>query len=399
IADTSTLEKGIQGGSDLTTIYDQMCQRIIDSLKKQELEKLKPKQPPKRKFESPQMEVIITPITYPIRDAERVCQNLNAQEPEIRTWDDHARISTAAAKKGIYIIKAGVKYDQATKTYLWKSDGFPVDRYTPFTEFWYGGDYIGKWHKANDWAQDQWVRGMAHNFFVSYHDPQANFRIRMSDNNVHNHHDYIVCERKTPEDLKANTVEDHMLFQLMGHNCERDRESIVKLMAYTVHEARVVTNLNISLTGNTPDYKAFFPQVKEYEQSQKVVHDRARRSTNENSDSQITNEDIKTDSQISNANSDPKITTNTADKDSTIDYDSLDNPYYISNEDYDFEEILRLIDEEINNKTLSQDPLERQRRLAPAMLAIGGTIAAVTAANIATSASTGAAPLSWIGQA
>ena len=90
VAETSKLEQGVQAGSDLAVIYNNLCTRVLESVRKSKLSK----EESKKEEEKPKIETIISPLKYPISQGERVCKNLNAALPEIRNWEDHARILT-----------------------------------------------------------------------------------------------------------------------------------------------------------------------------------------------------------------------------------------------------------------------------------------------------------------
>jgi hypothetical protein len=84
VADTSKLELGITSGSDLAVIYHNLYTRVLHSIKvaKEEEDTRKTKKeapPPIHKTE-----LIVSAIKYTIKEADRVCKNLQARLPEIR---------------------------------------------------------------------------------------------------------------------------------------------------------------------------------------------------------------------------------------------------------------------------------------------------------------------------
>ena len=53
-------------------------------------------------------------------------------------------------------------------------------------------------------------------------------------------------------------------------------------MTYAINEARTITNLNLNITDRTPDYKTFFPDMEELEETFNLVTPKRRTRTASN---------------------------------------------------------------------------------------------------------------------
>ncbi len=111
VTETSKLEIGITSGSDLAVIYNNLCTRVIHSIKVAKEEKTR-----NTKKEAPppihKTELVVSAIKYTIKEADRVCKNLQARLPEIRNWNDHGRVLQLMQEKNIWYIKAGIEYQE-----------------------------------------------------------------------------------------------------------------------------------------------------------------------------------------------------------------------------------------------------------------------------------------------
>jgi hypothetical protein len=92
---------------------------------------------------------------------------------------------------------------------------------------------------------------MAPKYFLAYLTKVDNHRtetmqIKMVTANEMNIKTYIICERQIVTN-KLSNLQDHILYQLTGHNCKRDRESAINIMSVTLTEAADVTNLRINV--------------------------------------------------------------------------------------------------------------------------------------------------------
>ena len=261
-ADTKKLEEGIQAGSDLLVIYNNICNRVINSVRKAKEEQ--PKTPDMNK-----MEFIISPVKYPIGEAGRVCKNMAARLPEVKTWDDQARLLTIMEANDIWYAKAGIYYKTELAKYFYITSELPADKQTIFTTISYGGDYPGGKWEAN-WHNDETVKKMAAKYFLAYKRWKG-ISVRMVDSKERENIEYIVCQKFPPENIHVNDIKNNVLYQVTAHNCARDMDSVMQHMTYTINEARTITNLNLNITESAPDYKTFFPDMGELEETFNLV--------------------------------------------------------------------------------------------------------------------------------
>ena len=282
VAETAKLEEGVQAGADLVVTYINVCNRVLDSVKKA---KEKPVEKTDKKI---QIDNIVSPIKFQIKEANRICKNMNARLPEIKTWDDHARILTLMQKLDIHSIKAGIMYQQDIKLFSYISDNSPAHIQSIFPKISYGGDWPGGEHEAD--YQNSWLDGQAARYFLIYQRPRNNentVRLRLVDNIEREYIDYIICERVHVPEISKFDIESNMLYQVIAHNCARDMRAVVQHMNYAVTEATLVTNLNITVQHRKPDYKAFFPDMSEIEKTFSLLNPQRRtRSVNDSGELQ-----------------------------------------------------------------------------------------------------------------
>ena len=160
VADTSKLELGITSGSDLAVIYHNLCTRVIHSIKvakEEEASKTKKKEAPPPIHKT---ELIVSAIKYTIKEADRVCKNLQARLPEIRNWNDHGRVLQLMQERNIWDIKAGIEYEANLNQFSYMTDKTPADVGSVFARINYGGDWTDGDHDAN-WHHDHYMRNQA----------------------------------------------------------------------------------------------------------------------------------------------------------------------------------------------------------------------------------------------
>ena len=256
VAETSTLQLGVTSAADFLSKYYQLCSTITTSRNSA--------QEHKEINRNVTIETIVTPVKFLIRDSQRVCKNLQAREPEVRNFEDYTRILKTAQQHSVTIIKAGIFFDGPTNSFRYQSDHQPVEKDTPFTKLYYGGDYPEKDYDTQDWLNDHYIHKMAPRYFLAYQDPVTNFRLRMADKNVMNHYDYVICDKLIQPDHDLDSgLKNNILYKMTAHNCDRELQSIVQTLAFVISEARVITNLNVS-SSDLPDNRDLFPKISKF---------------------------------------------------------------------------------------------------------------------------------------
>ena len=414
IAETSKLEEGIRSGSDLAMIYNNLCTRVINSVRKA---KENTKERPSDNL--PKIDTIVSPIKYPIKEADRVCKNMNAKCPEIRNWSDHARLLTIMQNKNILDIKAGIKYHADLNHFKFISDDEPAEHKSVFANINYGGDWPNHESEAN-WHTDEWMKGQASKYFLSYQRRKEKFVLRLVSAVERNRIDYIVCERYHIPDISKDDIKHNMLYQIIAHNCARDMDAIMQQMAYSVNEARAITNLNLTIPHNNPDYKQFFPDMSEFETTFNLLqNDKHRRSLDETtSTEQISSHETSYNETSFNENSfnensfnenssnENNIKVNNRTKRSIFPffYMPLAAQHIFNNITTRYSKRQHFCKHqschEYSKIHLGEDhqQLQRHKRAFPLIPIAIGLTAGTAAANVISSAVSGDAPLSWFGQ-
>ena len=430
VADTSVLETATQTSSDLTTIYSVMCQGVQSELRRAISEVLWKKSTRKKpEHLKEKWDTIMTPIKYPLKEAERVCKNLNAQQPEIHTWDDYTRIMNLALKHDIQLIKAGIEYQPSTQTFRYKSNAEQVANSKVFPKLRYGGEWPTYDHEAA-YNESKWVLPMAHKYFLAYKNPGKNFHVRMVSTEEMNVDTYIICERAIEDEKRINGLQDNMLFQMIAHNCKRDREAAINIMALTIAEARSITNLKITVNNTEPNYAKFFPKMSEFEDISDIFNYKEPNDFEENKREKrsiskpqlpfyagwppiayalpnllLQNLTVNnTTEEMSRDKSNEEIDKKSRTEETDMNNMSTDNQFRTdggnninnvtdnnNNDDYEFEQ-------NFSNKseTNSDQPISRQKRV-PLIPVVATILGSIMGANVISSASSGEAPLSWFG--
>jgi hypothetical protein len=82
--------------------------------------------------------LIVSAIKYTIKEADRVCKNLQARLPEIRNWNDHGRVLQLMQEKNIWDIKAGIEYQENLNQFSFVTDNTAADVKSVFVKINYG---------------------------------------------------------------------------------------------------------------------------------------------------------------------------------------------------------------------------------------------------------------------
>ena len=403
VADTSVLETATQTSSDLTTIYSVMCQGVQAELKRAREDQIWIKTTGIAKPEQLQhkWEIFITPIKYPLKEAERICTTLNARQPEIHTVDDYTRIQNIALKNNIQYIKAGIDFQQSTRTYRFKSTGEPAKNSAVFSKLRYGGEWPNHDHEA-DFDEPRWVLPLAPKFFLAYKNPGKNFHVRMVTHGEMYSENLIICEREV-EERKINTLQDNMLFQMIAHNCRRDREAAINIMAATIAEARAVTNLRIVVNDTEPNYQKFFPKMTEFQDIENVFNNnkekenvRERRSHSQIIDqSSVENRQNESLTSEENESSEEKETVKNGSEETQLEEkQTVSNGSIIINDPNNINGNNTYTEEIIQKGTMQNHA--RSKRFAW-MPVLAGVTTLIAGANVISSSTNGDAPLSWFG--
>ena len=268
--DTFALEQSAQATRDFTTLYHTLCHTIT-----QHLTPFDHYHSQMANQNEEQDEIIFSPVKYFIREGRQVCKNMGARLPELRTENSTNRFRFAAIQKKITKFSAGIHFDQATKKYRYDSDSTPANYNeggSPFKKLQYGGFYTGKTFEG-EWEWDSYLVAQGPNWFVLYNHPAWDMKIRLADQNDHEHKDFIMCIKPLEQSFEKETKENNLFLQLADHACKRDKGALIAATQYILTEIEMITNLNITIKSYEPKMEDFFPTIMTEES------DRAKRST------------------------------------------------------------------------------------------------------------------------
>ena len=195
-----------------------------------------------------------------------------ARLPEVKTWDDQARLLTIMEANDIWYARAGITYKNELQKYLYITSVLPADKQTIFPTISYGGDWIeGKWDSK--WHNDDAVKKMAAKYFLTYKRWKG-ISVRMVDNKERENIEFIVCQKFPPKNSHQRHQEQGPLSSHRPQLCQRHMQHAtcnMQHMTYAINKARTITNLNLNIMDRTPDNRTFFPDMEELEDTFNLV--------------------------------------------------------------------------------------------------------------------------------
>ena len=254
VVDTTALFNIAQRLKDCTTLYTTFCTQAEEFTLRLSNTAHNTQQPLEQYF--------ITPLKYPLNEAEGVCKRLNSHLVEVRDIKSYNLVRSFASENNITRIAAGVKYDTQNNVFIFMSDGKNAKLNTPFHSLQYGGSYLGKNHEATEWEKDKYAPIEAKQFPIIYRYPKNNFVIRIADSGDRTYPEHIMCERVLNSNPINYTQESNMMSQLAVHACKRDVTSVVSNTVFTLTEITQITTLNFTAKEQEPDWQSFFPKFE-----------------------------------------------------------------------------------------------------------------------------------------
>ena len=373
VVDTSILEKSAQTTRDFTTLYHTLCRSINNHVTPFD-------KTSKQKANKATDEIIFSPVKYHIKEGKQVCKNMGAKLPEIRNEATLNKFRFAAISKKIVKFPAGIYFDTTTKTFRYDSDHTPANYNqgnSPFKTLQYGGAWTDGDYRG-EWEYDSAIVRQGADWFLLYNNPEREFTIRQADINDAEYQDYIMCERPIDATFEKVTRESNLLMQLASNACIRDEKALVASTQFILAEIEAITNLNISIQSHIPKMEDFFPVIITPDEPEEIVsatHKRRRRRRR----------------QARSMSSKQNLTAHTITKRSTTSTSQRQQ----SPQQLHWDNTTSMI----AHMTTHQDELinNRSRRSPVAPVVAAGAVFA--GANVISSAFTGDAPLSWLGEA
>lgn len=408
-ANTSPLIQAGTTAQEITVAYSVFCNKLTQSVKYHKMD---------RPLDEGSKTLYYVAQTYRrVRDASVTCKQDNAVLPEIRSQDIADEIRSLALKHNITYVRAGIYWDHTSQTLRFYSDDQDATdeskNYFPQMEYVSSSTLYLENYQHGSNLLPIIKRGP-----IAYVVYNQKFSIRALGAEGGNLMSKAICMKMVPND---NRTQLSYYIQATAHNCNRDVNKLKAATGYVLKEINAVTSLNVTestlsedsfdLPINTDEnyMTCNYTRCRTYNDALEIIKDTAQITAAGSSiPASVVMLDIiyrihRKYSFVPNISFDKWLDSLTdqtwnrqaIETDPSIFLQSLAQEIKGSIKRFPRKAIKYHIDIKplINKLYLKLNTISRKKRVAPALLAVGGA----ALMNSVTSGFTGSAPLSWFG--